>query len=125
MRPFLFLLMVVFLSISCKKNYKENIKGEWKASRYVENDSIKEIDLSRIVLSIGSDGRYDYKGNLKQNESWMYSLEKQFLKLTPEGVSNSKYLKILFLNTDSLALKMEDKERLQRLEFRKKTSTKQ
>ena len=117
--------MVVFLSISCKKNYKENIKGEWKASRYVENDSIQEIDLSRIVLSIGSDGRYDYKGNLKQNESGRYSLEKQFLKLTPEGAINSKYLKILFLNADSLALKMEDKERLQRLEFRKKTSIKQ
>ena len=116
-----FIGFILLLLTACNSNKKEMIIGDWKAYAFSQEDSLIQIDLSQVGLSINPDGTYCYYSNLNHYECGNYILSKNILKLQDTILENSTSYNLAFhfIHKDSLQIKMTKDGMNQNLFFKK------
>ncbi len=94
---------------ACKAEIdKTLIHGQWKAAAFIENDEVKDMDLSKVSFTFNQDGSYQYHGTLQPQESGRFYVLGRML-FTTDTTANQrieKSVKITQLSTDSLYFQM-------------------
>jgi hypothetical protein len=117
----IFIGFILLLLTACNSNKKEMIIGDWQACAFTQEDSLIQIDLSQVRLSINPDGTYCYYSNLKHYECGTYILSKNILSLQDTILKNSTSynLALNFIHKDSLQIRMTKDSVNQNLFFKK------
>lgn len=105
---YLILSLFVLLFCACNTNKKELLIGEWEAVSFMQSDSLIDIDLSMVSLSINNDNTYCYHSNLLFVECGNYGLKKDLILLndTLNAEASPKTIAYTFVHNDSLKLFM-------------------
>ena len=118
MQKTLFFFLLALL-VSCTNNVSEKLQGNWQAVKYIQQDSLIDIDLKKVQLQFDQNGHYCFSSNLTHEECGTYTTHKNILNLQDTISPNSpnKKIAIDFIDKDSLNIKMKEGEQIQYLHF--------
>jgi hypothetical protein len=116
-RTIFFALLFLF---GCNLDEKELI-GHWQASHFYESGQSVSVSLNDVYLDILENNRYFFKGAYQYTEAGHFSSSMHFLFLndTTAKEPKEKILKVLYLSSDSLKIRMENAGKEQVLFFAK------
>jgi hypothetical protein len=96
------------LFVACRLDEK-TLRGEWQAVSFFENGRLRDVDLSPVQLKISEGGRYEYNsiGLYREQGSYRVSMHYLFLTDTTRRPPIDHIVKVLYLSSDSLKIRME------------------
>ena len=82
--------------------------GHWQASAFYENGQTAPAETAQVSLDFTPDGRYVFRSSAHYSEAGQFRESGHFLYLTDTTATPSKTrkIKVLYLSSDTLKIKM-------------------